>query len=211
MKCGAVILCGGRSTRMGLPKATLPFGSEAMLTRVTGVLRETVDVMVVVAAPGQPLPELPDDVQVVHDRREGRGPMEGLAVGLTAIAPYAQAAYVTSCDVPLLQAAFVQRLINLLDSHDIVVPKEGKFYHPLAAVYRTHIAQHAQRLLDADRLRPVYLFEEADTLEIPVDQLRDVDSQLASLKNVNSAADYFSACRAAGFTVPDDIAKKLTP
>ena len=209
MKCGAVILCGGRSIRMGLPKATLPFGPGTMLTQVTDVLQEIVDAMVVVAAPDQPLPDLDPSISVVYDRREGRGPMEGLAVGLAAMASDAQAAYVTSCDVPLLNAAFVRRLIDLLGPHDIVVPKEGKFSHPLAAVYRTHVAQHAQRLLDADRLRPVYLFEQADTREIPVDLLRDVDPQLASLQNVNNAADYFAASRAAGFSVPDEIAVRL--
>src|SRR5262245_27673434 len=122
MRCGGIVLCGGKSSRMGRPKATLPFGPELMLQRVVRLLGEVVEPIVVVAAPGQELPPLPADVQIARDEREGRGPLEGLSAGLATIAGRAHAAYVTSCDVPLLVPAFVRRLIDLLGKHEIVVP-----------------------------------------------------------------------------------------
>ena len=42
--------------------------------------------VVVVAAPGQELPELPPGVEVVDDPVEGPGPLQGLAAGLAAVA-----------------------------------------------------------------------------------------------------------------------------
>ena len=73
---GAIILCGGRSSRMGLPKLSLPFGPELMLPRVVRLVRAGLGLaatpIVVVAAPDQELPPLPVDVRVVRDRREGR-------------------------------------------------------------------------------------------------------------------------------------------
>jgi molybdopterin-guanine dinucleotide biosynthesis protein A len=155
------------------------------------------------------LPDLADEIGVVHDRQPDRGPMEGLAVGLTAIAPHADAAYVTGCDVPLLSPAFVRRMIDQLGRYDIAVPKDGKYHHPLAAVYRTRVVEHAQRLLDANRRRPFYLFSETNTREVPVGELREVDPQLLSLENVNGSTDYLAASKAAGFAVPDEIAIKL--
>ena len=62
MTAGGIVLCGGRSTRMGVPKATLPFGPETMLQRVVRLLGAVVSPIVVVAAREQSLPELPDDV-----------------------------------------------------------------------------------------------------------------------------------------------------
>src|SRR5262249_16790019 len=102
MTVGAIVLCGGRSTRMGSPKALLPFGGETMRQRVVRLLGTVVAPVVVVAADHQPLPELPADVIVARDEQEARGPLEGLRAGLKALPVSVDAAYVTSCDVPLL-------------------------------------------------------------------------------------------------------------
>ena len=46
---GGVVLCGGKSTRMGQSKAMLPFGNELLLQRVVRILGEVVSPIVVVA------------------------------------------------------------------------------------------------------------------------------------------------------------------
>ena len=78
MNTGGIVLCGGRSTRMGSSKALLPFGSETMLQRVVRLLGTVVSPLVVVAATEQALPGLPASVTITRDEREGRGPLEGL-------------------------------------------------------------------------------------------------------------------------------------
>src|SRR5205823_4423663 len=135
------------------------------------------------------LPPLADDVTVVRDRREERGPLEGLATGLAALPAAITAAYVTSCDVPLLRPAFVQRMIELHGGHDIAVPYSGGFHHSLAAVYSKTVLPHAEQLLAEDRLRPAFLFERVNTRVVHEDELRDVDPELASLRNLNHPAD----------------------
>lgn len=207
---------------MGLPKAALPFGDELMLQRVVRLLSSVVSPIVVVAAPEQELPPLPADVIVARDEREGRGPLEGLLAGLTAIAPHADAAYATSCDVPLLVPTFVQAMIayligpassvgldlpgtgpaRLAGPAAIAVPVEGEFHHPLAAVYRTSVTGVIAELLAADRLRPVFLFDRVATCRVNVDELRSVDPRLDTLRNLNFMEDYFAALADAGFT-PD--------
>lgn len=209
MRKAAVVLCGGESRRMGLPKATLPFGPETMLARIVRTVRQSVSAVAVVAAPRQGLPPLPAGVIVARDRRGGRGPLEGLAAGLRAVGQQADAVYATSCDVPLLQIAFVDRLFALLGDHQIVVPKDGKFHHPLAAVYRTSVLPHVEQLLDEDRLRPVFLFESVATLRVPIKQLRNVDPALSSLRNLNEPRDYLRALSDAGLDADPDVLKKL--
>ena len=85
MRAAGIVLCGGRSSRMGRPKAWLPFGNEFMLARVVRVLREAVDPVVVVAAPDQDVPPLPPAVRIIRDEIEGKGPLGGLAAGLAAL------------------------------------------------------------------------------------------------------------------------------
>src|SRR3954471_17323014 len=112
-RTAGIVLAGGKSTRMGASKALLPFGPETMLQRVVRILGTLVSPIVVVAAPDQELPSLPAGVTVTHDEREGRGPLEGLRAGLKALPESVDAAYVTSCDVPLLVPGFVTEMIQL--------------------------------------------------------------------------------------------------
>src|SRR5262249_11142430 len=115
LRVAGIVLCGGRSSRMGRPEAWLPFGGGLMLQRVVRVLRAVVEPVVVVAAPGQDVPELPPDVQIVRDEIEGKGPLGGLAAGLAALEGCAEAAYLSSCDVPFLKPEFVQRVVGCLE------------------------------------------------------------------------------------------------
>jgi molybdenum cofactor guanylyltransferase len=204
---GGIVLCGGRSTRMGSPKALLPFGPELMLQRVVRILSEVVSPIVVVAAQNQELPLLPGHVRIARDEHEALGPLAGLAAGLSALRGEVDAAFVSSCDVPLLKPAFVQRIIGALGNYDLVIPRDGRFHHPLAAIYRTSLEPCIQELIAADRLRPFFLFEKAHTLEIDVTDLRSVDPELDSLRNTNTPGEYEDALRIAGlFDVPQDSA-----
>ena len=205
LKYGGIVLCGGRSSRMGLPKATLPFGPESMLARVVRLLRRVVEPIVVVAASGQQLPELGDRVFVVRDHRPDRGPLGGLHAGLLAAQGHVDAVYLTSCDVPTLRSEFVSRMLELLDAHDIVVPVDQQYTHPLAGVYRTTLVPRVEALLAENRLRPLFLIEESNSRKISVEDLREFDPDLASLSNLNTPADYLAALKQAGYQVPDDV------
>src|SRR3954447_9630347 len=71
MDVGGIILCGGQSSRMGRPKAWLPFDGEPMLVRVVRLISEGVGPLMVVAARGKEVPPLPADVEVVRDEVAG--------------------------------------------------------------------------------------------------------------------------------------------
>jgi molybdopterin-guanine dinucleotide biosynthesis protein A len=200
---GAIVLCGGASARMGRPKAWLPFGDEALLQRVVRVLRGVVEPVVVVAADAQPLPALPADVLVARDAATGRGPLEGLAAGLDALAPRASAAFVVAVDMPFLHAALVRRLAALLATSGAlaVVPRALGRDHPLAAAYRVEVRHALALLLAEGYLRARGLLERVPTLYateaflLEDDVLRDADPDLRSLRNVNTPADYEAALR----------------
>ncbi len=202
---GAIVLCGGQSTRMGREKATLPFGPECMLQRVVRLLGEVITPsnLVVVASRGQLLPELPSDLIITRDRHEARGPLEGIAAGLRALPMSVEVVYATSCDVPLLVPAFVEFLFCELGEDSIAVPCDGNHSHPLAAVYRRSVLPAVEKLLAANRLRSRLLFDEVPTREIDVERLRAVDPHLRTLENLNRPEDYTSALKLAGFSSPE--------
>lgn len=185
---GAIVLCGGRSTRMGRDKATLPFGDEVLLQRIVRVVRSVAEDVVVVAARDQVLPSLPDDVRVVHDEVEAKGPLGGLAAGLDA--GRAELVFATGCDVPFIAAAFIELLFTQIGDADVAVAETDGFVHPLAAVYRRGVETEVRRLLDAERLRPVFLYDAVPTVRVPEAVLRTADPELRSLENVNTPEAY---------------------
>ena len=200
MTTGGIVLAGGKSTRMGVPKATLPFGPETMLQRVVRLLSTVVSPIVVVAARDLELPELPPATLVTRDEREERGPLEGLRAGLKALPATVDAAYVTSCDVPLLVPAFVERMIDLGADDDIAVMEIDGFTHPLSAVYRRATLPRIEALLAQDRLRPAFLFEAVRTRRVKPEEMVVADPQLATLRNLNTREDYLAALADAGLS-----------
>jgi molybdopterin-guanine dinucleotide biosynthesis protein A len=196
-RASGIVLCGGKSTRMGTSKALLPFGSETMLQRVVRILGDVVSPMVIVAAVDQELPALPHDAIVTRDEHEGRGPLEGLRAGLKALPANVDAAYVTSCDVPLLVPGFVRQMLDLADGYDAAVMEIDGFTHPLSAVYRRSTLTHVERLLAANRLRPVFLFEAVKTRRVKPEEMT-ADPDLRTLRNLNTHEDYERALAEAG-------------
>ena len=80
-----IVLCGGSSIRMGMPKAWLPCGTDTFLQQIVGRLSEVLSPVIVVSSPDQSLPPLDSGVVLAHDRNPGRGPLEGLAAGLQSL------------------------------------------------------------------------------------------------------------------------------
>jgi molybdopterin-guanine dinucleotide biosynthesis protein A len=185
---------------MGQPKAWLPFGPERMLQRVVRLVGEAAGPVVVVAAPDQELPPLPDAVAVVRDSVSGRGPLQGLAAGLAALPETTELVYASATDVPFLQPAWILRLQELIGNHDLAIPFIEGYHHPLAALYRRATVLPAiEALLREDRLRPVFLMDAVRTRVVTPEELRDADADLRTLRNLNSPDDYRAALRDAGW------------
>jgi molybdenum cofactor guanylyltransferase len=143
---------------MGRPKAALEWHGSTLLRRVVGIVARVVDgPVVVVKAPGQALPELPGEVAITTDAREGRGPLQGVAAGLSA-ASEAQWAYVSSTDVPFLHPAFVAVVLRAAQrgNVDVALPAAHGFRHPLSAAYRTALLPEVERLITEDLMRPPF-------------------------------------------------------
>lgn len=197
-RTAGVVLAGGRSSRMGSPKADLEWHGSTLLRRTVSVVgRAVTGPVLVVAAPGQQLPDLPPAVAVCRDPQEGRGPLQGIAVGLAALAGRADVAFVCSTDLPFLHPAFVRAVLGAVGPDvDVALPVARGYPQPLAAAYRTGLAPLVDRLVAADRLRPAFLFEQCRTLRLD-DATLQADSGVAagdpgldSVVNVNEPGEY---------------------
>lgn len=178
----AVILAGGRSARMGRDKAFVEVHGETLAARTARVVAEVCDVVVVVGAPGRPLPALPGEVRVAFDDASFTGPLAGIAAGL-AVCP-AQAAphaLVLGVDLPLLHAELIRALRALAPaSRAVALERPGGLvplpsWIPLARA-RQHVASD-----DAGADRSLHRF------------LRDLDVHVASRAELLAASPALAA------------------
>jgi molybdenum cofactor guanylyltransferase len=184
-----IVLAGGRSSRMGSPKALLRFDDEPAIVHIVAALRRLFPEVVVVAAPGQELPSMP--VTVVRDEVAYQGPVGGISYGLAAAS--GEVCFVTSCDSVFLSASLISHLVSRITGHDVVVPHWQGRLQPLHAVYRRSVLPLLEAQLARNELRPVYLFDKVRTLTIDEDEIRRFDPDGSSFFNMNTPEAYAEA------------------
>ncbi|MEO9221953.1 MAG: molybdenum cofactor guanylyltransferase [Mycobacteriaceae bacterium] len=201
--CG-IVLAGGRSTRMGTPKAELDWNGVPLLQRTVNALALSCDGVVVVAAPAQAVQVT--GATVVRDQVGEQGPLQALDDGLREAGRLgAGAAFVCATDMPLLHPAFITRVLaSLTPDVDVVLPMANSREQPLAAGYSTIVAEVTAELLIGGERRLRALFAHcrvrrlgrAELLADPA--LAAADPQLHSLLNVNTPAQLAAVRARAG-------------
>jgi molybdopterin-guanine dinucleotide biosynthesis protein A len=186
----AIILAGGRSARMGSPKAELKLGNQTLLERTVRELRPAFDDIVIVAAPTGPGSALEGqpDIAIIRDDREYEGPLPALARGLRAI--HNDAAFVCSCDLPLLKREVAGALCAMLDSYDAVIPEIAGLVQPLHAVYRKRCVVAIDSMVTRGEKRLTKIVESLSVRWVGESELRSIDPELHSFLNVNTPEDY---------------------
>jgi molybdopterin-guanine dinucleotide biosynthesis protein A len=185
----AIILTGGKSSRMGSPKALLAFDGAPLIVHVAHALKRLFSEVVVVAAPGQELP--PVDATLVRDDVADQGPVGGIYYGLQAAR--GEFCFVTSCDVPFLNAPLISYLLSQMSDCDVVVPYWQERLQPLCAVYSRSVAPLLKEQLERGALRPIFLYDRVRTRKIEEEEIRRFDPDGLSFFNMNSPEEYRAA------------------
>jgi molybdenum cofactor guanylyltransferase len=185
----AIILTGGKSSRMGRPKALLSFGNEPLIAHLVRQLERKFKLVVVVAAPDQELPPLP--AKVVRDKVAYQGPVGGIYYGL--MAAIGTGAFVTSCDAAFLNLPLISFLTSRLSNYDVVVPYWQNRFQPLHAVYRRNVVPLLKEQLERGELRPIFLYDRVRTRKVTEQEIRRFDSEGLSFFNMNAPDDYAQA------------------
>lgn len=178
----ALILAGGRATRMGgVDKRGLVVEGRTIFARQCEVLAPRVAEIVVSVAAGAPATS---GYRTVHDAVEGAGPLAGIAAGLAAArTPWV---IVVAADMPYVAGALVDRMLAAAtDDVDAVGLRAGGLPEPLLSVLRAAPARAAvERLLSARRFKASALLTDEG---LRVAWLDDADPR--ALVNVNAPGD----------------------
>jgi len=184
----AMIMAGGKSTRLGRDKASETLLGRPLLQHVIDRVSALVEEIIVVSAPGQSLPPVSTSVplRVAEDLYPDCGPLGGIFTGLHATE--AERCLAVACDMPLLSEALLRELLRRSPACDVVMPVLA-FPEPLHAVYGRACIEPIRERLDAGQLKITNFLGAVNVCYMKEDECRRFDPDLRSFSNTNTEDD----------------------
>jgi len=188
MEMSAVILAGGRSSRMGENKLLLPLGGSTVIGTLVATLSGLFAECVVVTDHPDSYRDLP--VRLTCDLIPGlqKNSLTGIHAGLSVSAsPYN---FVVAGDMPFVVPELIGKLAAQCKGFDVVIPQQGQYTQPLCAVYHKNCLPHIAALLAGNRYKILDFFPAVRVCRVDVAELIPFDPELLSFFNVNTPEDY---------------------
>jgi molybdopterin-guanine dinucleotide biosynthesis protein A len=188
----AVILAGGKSTRIGIDKCTVLFHGKPLIYWPVNILKEITDEVIISVSMKKDVTPLKnffkDEVSIINDERSDYGPIEGILSSFKM----AKGEYVAlaPCDSPLILTELYRRLFDLADGYDGAVPMVNGFWEPLHSVYkREPMISAVKKAMGIGKNRPIDTYEYMNIKELSQDEIMQFDPNMASFVNINILSD----------------------
>ena len=169
MSGAGFVLVGGRSSRMGEPKARLRVASRFLVEIVARTVADAAGGVTLVGNPAF-FADLP--FECLPDLRSGFGPLAGLEAVLAS--ERAEFNLVVGCDMPDIRSTDLARLLSVAEQTGALCTLAidgGGRPHPLCAVYRRDSLPFVRAALDAGRLRLLDVVKELQAVEVRIDSV----------------------------------------
>jgi len=180
---------------MGQPKAFLDWQGQPLWRHVAGVLRNCVDLLIVVGARTTVPPPLDAGIEWVSDRDDFAGPLAGLERGLEALPLSVTSVFLTGCDTPFISTHLIQSLFANRGQFAAIVPvDENDRAHPLCAVYGVEAIRPVVRPLRQEgERRMMRLLSAVSVKWIKPEDFPALGWTAEQLRNLNTPEQYADA------------------
>lgn len=168
MKAAAIILSGGKSSRMGTNKALLKINEKTNIERIADKLKILFDDIILVTNEPEQYKFL--GLKMVEDQYPGMGPLAGVHAGLE-VSDF-EVNFVVACDMPFISVELANALVNNCSHYDAVVPVINGKQHPLFSVFKKETANKIEQSIAGGRLRMKHLLDDLNVLYLTETELR---------------------------------------
>jgi molybdopterin-guanine dinucleotide biosynthesis protein A len=188
-----IILCGGRSRRMGKDKGSLILDGKPLVLHVLDAIRDVADEIILVLRDQEQIEKykliLKDEpIKIVTDKIKDQGPLVGILTGLSQInSEYAQ---ILPCDSPFISKEFVLKMFELAENEefDAIVPIwDDGHIEPLHSIYKKNVLSSIMDLIKNEKRNVRSLIDELNVKYVDVGEL---DESAMSFRNLNTIKDF---------------------
>ncbi len=182
----AVILAGGRSSRMGRDKALLPFGGYSTLTEYQYRRLQKLFARVFISSKEK---KFPFQAPIIEDRGELHSPLVALYTLLKHLD--SKAIFILGVDLPFVDEAVINALKEYYQHYsdaEAIIAKSPRGYEPLCGIYTQALLTKIKSRLRANNHRLQDLLKESKTISCPF-------SDTKAFLNLNREDDYRQALK----------------
>ena len=194
----AIVLAGGRSSRMGENKAFMPFKESCLLEEVVKVLSKLFEEIIIVTENVKELECFSkySNLRIIPDMNfhGDKNSLIGMYTGLSKCkAPFA---FITGCDMPFLNSSLINYMMGKVNVNtDLVIPYYGGHYQPLHGIYGKGCLKPMELLLENRTYKINKFFGHVNITKIDLEEIQKFDRELKSFLNINTQVDYNKALK----------------
>jgi len=185
-----IVLCGGKSSRMGTDKALITHKGKTCLEN-TMALFDALSLAYVVSCNAQQhlsYTHFVPSEKIVIDQNKYAGPMRGL---MSCYENYPQDLFLLACDMPDIYIPHLQALIDLYENdpyYDAYLYRKHSFYEPLCAIYTQKGLEKIRYKIDP--YEGNFSFQKLLQKELRTKTISLTDAEASFLKNYNYKEDW---------------------
>ncbi|MGB1103039.1 MAG: molybdenum cofactor guanylyltransferase [Crocinitomicaceae bacterium] len=175
----AIILAGGKSSRMGQDKGLMRYHGKSMILHIIEAVKESVDAIYISTSNAD---YKKFGYKLISDDNPDKGPLGGIVSVMDKIK--ADEYIILSCDVPHIERDYLNELVLAAKDYDVTLTIKDDRIHPLIAVYNQSALNHLKEQLALDNLKMTTAIE---GLKINYHLAKKWPVQL--VKNINTKKD----------------------
>ena len=194
MPYALVILCGGKSTRMGTDKALLPFGQKSLIEYLVDKFHPYFSSIYLSVQQQGDYSSLQLPVKYVADIYQNAGALSGIFSALSMMKE--DRAFFITVDTPFVEPQLGISLLTASEGYDIcAIRRKNLQTETLSAVYSKNVTPRAGKALILKQYSLNLFLENCSTTYVPEEDLDGKCSTPVSLQffNMNTRSDYYRA------------------
>ncbi len=193
MGYSAVILAGGKGTRMGFrEKALMTIKSKPLICYVINALEKAVDDIIISVRDeeeGELIEKVTPGYTFSYDAYENIGPLAGILSGLAKCTT--EFCFITACDMPFINEKVVKLLFSRCEYHDAAIPRhEDGFLEPLHAVYESiSMKKSTKKAIEFGKTIILAPIAGLNVNYVEMSEIKGIDPALRTFININTPGE----------------------
>lgn len=183
----AIILAGGKSSRMGFDKQFLEIGERRIMYDLVHKLEEEFDEIIIVTNKPEEYGKVRH--KITSDIIVGKGPLSGIHVGLKESS--SNYAFIIGCDMPNINIPYIRHMKEIIGEQDIdgCIARIGNLIEPFHGFYSKNIIKNIERYLNENKRSVNNLAEKLNFIYIEENQVRKFNPNFDMFLNLNTQED----------------------